>query len=172
MKFLCKLFPHKWSYYKRLEGDTRNLRFCKRCVKAQYLAGDGHIYRNEWITIVQRTLKGTQEELKKITELGTQADAQAKRRPTHRLVCRYGGKMTAKKRIEKALKLAEYGSYDGGHHKMWVIDQIVRALTGCKLDKTNTEFIKESEEYLKWVDNFKYGEDGPETYAWDTGIAP
>jgi len=30
----------------------------------------------------------------------------------------------------------------------------------------------ESPEYLAWVASFKDGEDGPETYAWDEGIAP
>jgi hypothetical protein len=33
-------------------------------------------------------------------------------------------------RIAKALQIAEQGLYDGDHDKMWVIDQIVRALTG------------------------------------------
>jgi hypothetical protein len=35
-------------------------------------------------------------------------------------------------RIDRALHYAsEYGWIDGGHHKQWVIDQMVRALTGC-----------------------------------------
>lgn len=61
-------------------------------------------------------------------------------------------------RISKALDLAEAGSFDGAHHKMWVIDQMVRALTGPNYDK--------------WVEDFCAGEDGPETYEWDEGIAP
>ena len=52
----------------------------------------------------------------------------------------------------------DHGGVDGGHHKMWVIDQVVRILTGENYD----EIIKESEA----------GEDGPNTYKWDTGIAP
>ncbi len=60
---------------------------------------------------------------------------------------------------EKALDLIlRYGSIDGGHHKMWVLDQVVRALTGDKYDE--------------WVVEAKAGEDGPETYEWDEGIAP
>ena len=44
--------------------------------------------------------------------------------------------------IEKALELAfQYGQIDGDHHKTWVIDQMVRILTG---DKYN-EFVKEYE---------------------------
>ena len=64
-----------------------------------------------------------------------------------------------KQRIDDALHVAfHYGSFDGDHHKMWVIDQMVRALTGKK--------------YEKWVAEFQDGEDGPETYLWDEGIAP
>ena len=51
-----------------------------------------------------------------------------------------------------------YGEYDGGHHKQWLIDQIVRKLT-----KNN---------YEKWVERYQEGFDGQNTYAWDTGIAP
>lgn len=62
-------------------------------------------------------------------------------------------------RCIKALEFAlEYGNYDGGHHKMWTIDQIVRILTLEKYEKV----IKE------WED----GDGGPQTYLWDVGIAP
>jgi hypothetical protein len=61
--------------------------------------------------------------------------------------------------IDEALDIAHrYGGIDGGHHKMWVIDQMVRALIG--------------NEYEAWVVKQKAGEDGPETYEWDPGIAP
>jgi hypothetical protein len=67
-----------------------------------------------------------------------------------------GVRMTpAKKALEIALS---YGQIDGSHHKAWVIDQIVRALTGSKYE----EVIKAN----------KVGEDGPETYDWDEGVAP
>jgi hypothetical protein len=91
-------------------------------------------------------------------------------------------------RIEKAIKYAvDYGGIDGAHHKDWTIDQIVRALTGCpnikkaiKLYNHDGSFkqmyeIKiqgESEEYKKLVVNACDGEDGPNTYDWDCGIAP
>lgn len=52
----------------------------------------------------------------------------------------------------------DYGSIDGSHHKMWVIDQMVRALTG--------------DDYAAWVAEHNDGEDGPDTYEWDEGIAP
>lgn len=60
--------------------------------------------------------------------------------------------------IEEALSLAEYGQIDGAHHKTWTIDQMVRVLTG--------------DNYDAWVAEYCRGEDGPETYEWDTGIAP
>lgn len=84
--------------------------------------------------------------------------------------------------IAKALECADDGSTDGAHHKMWVIDQMVRALTGCPMVKRTAidcngrkygyEAQGESPEYLAWVKEFEAGEDGPQTYEWDTGIAP
>lgn len=67
--------------------------------------------------------------------------------------------ISSEEKIEKALKIAfNSGTTDGDHHKMWVIDQMVRALTGDK--------------YEEWVSKFQAGEDGPATYAWEEGIAP
>lgn len=63
------------------------------------------------------------------------------------------------KRIRAALALAmRYGGTDGDHHKAWVIDQMVRELTGPQ--------------YLRWVRRACAGEDGPDTYEWDEGIPP
>jgi len=53
--------------------------------------------------------------------------------------------------------MAEDGGFDGGHHKMWVIDQMIRIL---------------ADDYEAWVTEYRDGEDGPETYDWDEGIAP
>jgi hypothetical protein len=62
-------------------------------------------------------------------------------------------------RIEKAIELAvEYGGIDGDHHKAWVIDQMVRVLTG--------------DQYEQVVAEAREGEDGPQTYGWNVGIAP
>lgn len=59
------------------------------------------------------------------------------------------------KRIEDALGFAwQYGQIDGNHHKMWVIDQIVRVLLG--------------DGYEKWVEEYE----GDDEYEWDVGIAP
>lgn len=71
-----------------------------------------------------------------------------------------------RKNIAKALDVAvRYGSTDGAHHKAWVIDQMVRALCGSKQGENTVA-------YLGLVEDAKNGEDGPDTYPWDEGIAP
>ena len=76
-------------------------------------------------------------------------------------------------RITKALSIARDDVYDGDHHKMWAIDQMVRALTGCQMAPKSAidgygkpytfEAQGESEEYLRFVH---------EVGGWDEGIAP
>lgn len=62
-------------------------------------------------------------------------------------------------RIHKAIELAvQYGGIDGSHHKAWVIDQMVRILAG--------------DDYERIVAEAKDGDDGPDTYDWDEGVAP
>ena len=78
--------------------------------------------------------------------------------------------------------IKQYGGIDGGHHKQWVLDQVVRILTGCPeiegtaYDTNGVEYsytmLGESERYRKWLIDFRDGEDGPDTYEWDEGIAP
>ena len=64
-----------------------------------------------------------------------------------------------KDRIEAALETARWGAgFDGAHHKDWVIDQMVRALTG--------------DGYTDWVKAWEAGENGPKTYEWQEGIIP
>ena len=64
-----------------------------------------------------------------------------------------------KQGVVRALDLAvRYGGIDGEHHKAWVIDQMVRALAGDGYD----ELVRKA----------RAGEDGPETFEWDEGIAP
>lgn len=66
--------------------------------------------------------------------------------------------MTDAEKVQAALDLIfEWGGIGGGHHKQWLLDQIVRKL---------------SDDYEAWVASFESGEDGPHTYEWDTGIAP
>jgi len=63
------------------------------------------------------------------------------------------------KKINGAIELKErYGGIDGDHHKTWVIDQVARVLLG--------------DQYPQWVIDMKMGDDGPNTYDYDEGIAP
>jgi hypothetical protein len=86
-------------------------------------------------------------------------------------------------RVKAALAVAEgCGGVDGAHLKAWVIDQMVRALTGCPMVTDRAidghgkpyeyERQGESDEYRAWVAAHNDGDDGPDTYEWDTGIAP
>lgn len=61
--------------------------------------------------------------------------------------------------IEQILDLIfQYGQIGGEHHKMWIIDQIVRILTVDKYDD--------------WVKNYSYDTKTGDTYTWNIGIAP
>jgi hypothetical protein len=65
----------------------------------------------------------------------------------------------ALKRIMDALDLGiRWGVIDGGHHKMWTIDQMIRALLGDDYEQVIAKYNKENIEV-------GYGE-------WDKGIAP
>lgn len=60
-------------------------------------------------------------------------------------------------RVSAALELAgRFGQTEGDHHRCWVIDQMVRALTGG------------DPEYGQWVAERCHGGE----YEWDEGIAP
>lgn len=64
-------------------------------------------------------------------------------------------------RIKDALKIAwSYAQIDGEHHKMWVIDQMVRALCG------------DEEMYREWVKNYETPICNEDYYVWNIGIAP
>jgi hypothetical protein len=61
--------------------------------------------------------------------------------------------------IDEALDmLIGYGGFDGGHHKMWVIDQAVRILAG--------------DDYERIIYDACHEKDGTQVYDWDCGIAP
>ena len=84
------------------------------------------------------------------------------------------------RRILRALDIAlNYSQIDGGHHKAWVIDQMVRALTGSKLAEGEElwpvgwdEMDLSKDCYSLFIASHNAGEDGPNTYSWDEGIAP
>lgn len=64
-------------------------------------------------------------------------------------------------RILAAIDIAHnYGQTDGDHHKLWVIDQMIRVLLGEK-------------DYAKFVEDYERPEPDEEmSYTWDNGIAP
>lgn len=63
------------------------------------------------------------------------------------------------RRVAAALDLIlRYSGIEGHHHQAWVHDQVTLALTG--------------DVYGEFVDYACNGPDGPETYAWDKGVAP
>ena len=79
--------------------------------------------------------------------------------------------------------IESYGQIDGDHHKLWVLDQIVRIMKGCEIvlkiakwgdgqTELRIDTGKESKKYLEWVKEMKNGEDGEDTYGYDEGIAP
>lgn len=64
-------------------------------------------------------------------------------------------------RISDALNIAwRCGQIDGSHHKMWVIDQMVRILCGSE------------GKYKDWVEAYETPLAEDEYYEWDMGIAP
>lgn len=64
-------------------------------------------------------------------------------------------------RVDKAIDLAwDYGQIDGDHHKMWVIDQMVRIIFGDK------------EKYKEWVNEYEKTDEYGDKYSWEIGIAP
>lgn len=78
-------------------------------------------------------------------------------------------------RIQKALDIAYGAQYDGESHKMWVIDQMVRALTGCPtVMKTGLNGLYNSEMYYYQTqgENDEYCRFTAGIQEWDEGIAP
>lgn len=81
------------------------------------------------------------------------------------------------------LWIEKYGWIDGEHHKQWLIDQIARILKGTKVIVSLAKWDDGTEEYRfnlddnatpayhKWVEEMCDGEDGPNTYDYDEGIA-
>ena len=88
----------------------------------------------------------------------------------------------AEERIRHALDIAKRYNVDGAHHKAWLIDQMVRALTDCPIvkreaidchgEKYTYEAQGESDDYHRFVADYKAGPEGPDSYEWDEGIAP
>lgn len=78
--------------------------------------------------------------------------------------------------------IMRYGGIAGVNHKTWVLDQVARILNGAELtlelhkwSNGYTEYrfdFTPTLKYYQWVENCREGEDGPNTYNYDCGIAP
>lgn len=86
---------------------------------------------------------------------------------------------TETQRITKALAIAaNLGPIDGDHHKAWVIDQMVRALTGCPVVTETGTSDGETFTYRTQGKSDMYREfvaaqaDDEGWTSWDEGIAP
>lgn len=78
-------------------------------------------------------------------------------------------------RIQKALDHASDAVYDGESHKMWVIDQMVRALTGCPIiTKTGLSGLYNSElfHYKAQGESDEYRAFTATVPEWDEGVTP
>ncbi len=84
--------------------------------------------------------------------------------------------MTESDRIERALEYAaQYGTTDGEHHKAWVIDQMVRALTGCPMTELTSKFPDahgNAYTYTGQGESGAYREFLAVSPSWEEGIAP
>ena len=80
------------------------------------------------------------------------------------------------------LWVEKYGWIDGAHHKNWVLDHVARILKGGKITIKQASWagghkeyrfnVEPTRAYYDWVTYLKAGEDGPDTYSYDEGIAP
>lgn len=79
----------------------------------------------------------------------------------------------AEDRIAAALEFAmNWSQFDGGHHKAWAIDQMVRILAGCTRLKTD-DYDDNSLEYAEFINERRGAiEAGEYEYGWDVGIPP
>jgi len=88
-------------------------------------------------------------------------------------------KMRLNADVPATLEVASrFAGIDGDHHKQWVIDQMVRRLTGCPTILGTAIHVNgqpytftrlgESPEYLAWI--AEYNQPGYDD--WDEGIAP
>lgn len=75
--------------------------------------------------------------------------------------------------------MSRYGQIDGGHHRLWVIDQVMRILSGtpvivklAKWENGKTEYRlslgEPSVMYKAFVQDYEAGGE----YEWKTGVAP
>lgn len=121
-----------------------------------------HCVTDREIKAIQNILVELEQKDKRIQELEEELEKANRQLDLDYVDDNYITKEKVKELEEESKKVLdlifEYGQIDGGHHKMWVIDQIVRILTKDK--------------YNEWIKNYVYDEETGDTYSWDKGIAP
>lgn len=121
-----------------------------------------HCVTDREIKAIQNILVELEQKDKRIQELEEKLEKANRQLDLDYVDDNYITKEKVKELEEESKKVLdlifEYGQIDGGHHKMWVIDQIVRILTKDK--------------YNEWIKNYVYDEETGDTYSWDKGIAP
>lgn len=79
--------------------------------------------------------------------------------------------------------IGTYGQTEGDHHKAWVLDQVARILLGTPViakvarwedgqKELRVHTGEPSQLYYEWVKDMCDGEDGPNTYSYQCGVAP
>lgn len=68
MKLICKIFGHRWLYFRDVMYiPGRKFRVCKHCNKLQDLR-DLPVFGKGWYGLIQYTDKGAKENLKEFYE--------------------------------------------------------------------------------------------------------
>ena len=63
-RFLCKIFGHRWDYYRRETPTAQELRVCRCCHRAQYWGVSPwglQATKPAWLGFVQYRTKGAKE---------------------------------------------------------------------------------------------------------------
>jgi alpha/beta superfamily hydrolase len=76
-------------------------------------------------------------------------------------------------RVKINVALDRASNIDGGHHKQWIIDQMVRALTGDGYEQWVIDYEScGQEECARHHNGSDRSDDCEDGYGWDEGIAP
>lgn len=122
------------------------------------------IFSNDW----EITVRETADEIMRLSNLET-SEVEESQPDGHPLQVK----------ISNALILADqYNQIEGEHHQNWLLDQVVRALTGCEFvikHDAAGPYIDErdpgrpSDEYTAWIKAFNETHGGE---PWHPGMAP
>lgn len=81
-------------------------------------------------------------------------------------------KDTLVERIQTAVYIiGTWGEVDGAHHKMWVLDQVLRVLLGGEDSGGYVPDYTASPEYISTIQEWECPE-GYHEWDWDKGIVP